>query len=134
MAVEGKMNEAIKAYVKAKELEPKLEFDSKFSDVAESWNSLCWFGSLHGYADDFTVIAACESAVRLEPESEAYRDSRGLNRVLNGDFQGAIEDFQFCITRDTDEGRNAQHRQWINALQRRENPFTPQELKSLFGQ
>jgi len=130
----GKLDEAIKAYSKAKVLDPKFEFDPKFSKVAENWNSLCWVGSLHGYANDPTIMAACESAVRLEPESESYRDSRGLNRVLNGDFQGAIEDFQFYVARNTDEARNAQCQQWIDALQRGENPFTPQDLESLLDQ
>jgi WD40 repeat protein len=42
---EGKVREAIAAYTEAQKLDPTLEIS------ADSWNSLCWYGSVHGYAD-----------------------------------------------------------------------------------
>lgn len=131
---EGKLDEAIKAYSAARVLDPRLEFDPMFTKVAEDWNSLCWFGSLHGYANNPTVIAACESAVRLEPESDSYRDSRGVARALARDFQGAIEDFQFYITHTDYEADKAQRQQWIDSLRAGENPFTPDEINKLLNE
>ncbi len=131
---EGKLNEAIKAYSAAMVLDPRLEFDSMFTKVAEDWNSLCWFGSFHGYATDPTVMAACESAVRLEPESESYRDSRGVARALTGNFQGAIEDFQYYIDHTDYEVDKAQRQRWLEALNQGENPFTSDEINKLLNE
>jgi tetratricopeptide (TPR) repeat protein len=65
---EGKVKDAIAAYTKAQQLDPKVEID------AESWNSLCWYGSLHRHAAD--VMFACEKAVQLAPNDGDIRDSR----------------------------------------------------------
>jgi regulator of sirC expression with transglutaminase-like and TPR domain len=40
---------------------------------------------------------ACEQAVQLDPNTGHWYDSRGLARALSGDYQGAIEDFQFFV-------------------------------------
>ncbi|MGK7873573.1 MAG: caspase family protein [Xenococcaceae cyanobacterium] len=55
LAREGKFSEAIAAYQKAQKLDSKLEIS------ALSWNELCWFGSLHGYAAE--VMYACEKGL-----------------------------------------------------------------------
>ena len=97
---------------------------------ANDWNGLCWNGSLNGYASD--VIFACEKAVALAPNDGAIRDSRGLARALTGDFDGAIEDFQAYIDlADSPDEMKNQRREWIEALERGENPFTEEVLESL---
>jgi tetratricopeptide (TPR) repeat protein len=126
----GKINEAIAVYRKKIEISPDNEY---------VLNALCRSGSLHGKAAE--VMDACEKVVKLKPEDEFYRDSRGLARALTGDTQGAIEDFQFFVERigcfllfvgRTECGELKQKRQdWIDALRRGENPFTPEELERL---
>ncbi|NET06274.1 MAG: hypothetical protein F6K16_16540 [Symploca sp. SIO2B6] len=44
LAIEGKAKEAITNYQQAQ------KFDSKLKISADSWKTLCWYGSLHGYA------------------------------------------------------------------------------------
>ncbi len=89
LAIQGLLVEALAAYAEAQTLDPTLEIS------ARSWNTLCWFGSLWGYAT--AVLDACERAVELAPENGDYHDSRGLARALTGDYEGAIEDFEFYI-------------------------------------
>ncbi len=48
----GKVEEAIAAYQQAQKLDPNLKIS------AQSWNTLCWFGSLHRSATE--VMFACE--------------------------------------------------------------------------
>jgi hypothetical protein len=57
--------------------------------------SLCWAGSLRGYAAE--VMTACDLAVERDPDSGWYRDSRGVARALTGDYPGAISDFEAYI-------------------------------------
>ncbi len=125
LAKQGKVIEAIAAYKEAQKLDPNLEISP------QSWNSLCWFGSLQGHAAK--VMDACEKAVALAPKDGGIRDSRGLARALTGDIEGAIKDFQFFL--DWTGGREKEKRQqWIDALRAGENPFTEEEIKSLFGE
>ena len=81
-------------------------------------------------------MTACDKAVSLAPEEpvlEYYLDSRGLARALTGDTQGAIEDFQaFIESPYTDEEEKAKRQRWIDALRAGKNPFTKEELESLF--
>ena len=99
----------------------------------EHLNSVCWFASLWDMADK--AMFACELAVELEPEHGGIRDSRGLARALTGDFEGAIEDFQFYIAWGTTnrEGRADLdlRRAWIEALQQGINPFDEATLNAL---
>jgi len=58
-------------------------------------NSMCWFGSLSGFAAQ--VMPACERAGlsgAVEHAWQNWRDSRGVARAITGDYAGAIEDFQ----------------------------------------
>jgi WD40 repeat protein len=98
-------------------------------------NSLCWFGSLDGFAAE--VLQACEDAVLLAPASQAAgnRDSRGLALALTGKTDRAIEDFQAFVdwskqngVYDTD-GRKRE--EWIAALKSGQNPLDKQLLQSL---
>ncbi|MBW4586739.1 hypothetical protein G7B40_015230 [Aetokthonos hydrillicola Thurmond2011] len=123
---EGKIKEALADYKEAQNLDPKVEID------AGSWNSLCRYGSLHGYAGD--VMFACEKAVALAPGDGAIRDSRGLARALTGNTQGAIEDFETFIQSTDNQEQKSQRQRWVNALRAGKNPFTDEELKSLVDQ
>ena len=86
LARQGAIPKAMAAFSEAQASDPNLAIDS------DSWNSLCWDGSLWGFATD--VMAACEQAVALEPDNGDKLDSRGLARALAGDYPGAIQDFQ----------------------------------------
>ncbi len=98
-------------------------------------NSLCWFGSLDGFADQ--VMPACERAVSLAPANQAsgFRDSRGLALALTGQTDKAIEDFQAFVDWSMQNGYydtdGRQREEWIAALKRGENPFDQQLLQSL---
>jgi tetratricopeptide (TPR) repeat protein len=100
---------------------------------APELNNICWFASLWNMANQ--AMFACELAVELEPERGGIRDSRGLARALTGDFEGAIEDFQYYIAWGTTnrEGRADLdlRRAWIEALQQGINPFDEATLNAL---
>jgi WD40 repeat protein len=135
---ESKIKEAIAAYTEAQKLDPTLEIS------ADSWHSLCWDGSVHGYAKD--VMFACEKAVALAPDHGYIRGSRGLARALMGNTQGAIEDFdayvQWSNSAQARANNNEQwlaywrskEQRWIADLKAGKNPFTPDEMKSLLNE
>jgi WD40 repeat protein len=56
---------------------------------------LCLYGSLDGFAE--IVLPACDRAVELEPDTGFRKEFRGLARVLTGNYEGAIEDYQALI-------------------------------------
>ncbi|MEQ8466956.1 nSTAND1 domain-containing NTPase [Coleofasciculus sp. E1-EBD-02] len=126
LALRGEVKEAIASYAQAQKLDPTLEIS------ANSWNQLCWFGSLHQQATQ--VMDACEKAVTLEPEDGDIRNSRGLARALTGNTAGAIEDFQAYIEWTKDDNHKAQRQRWINELRAGKNPFTPEELERLLNE
>jgi len=78
--------------------------------------------------------------VRLAPEDDNYlaarsRDTRGLAKALIGDTQGAIEDFEAVIASDmTPREIKAQQQEWVGALRKGQQPFTPQLLEKLRSQ
>ncbi len=119
----GKVKEAVADYTKAQELDPKVEIN------ADSWRSLCWYGSLRKQAAD--VMFACNKAVALSPKNS---DSRGLARALTGNTQGAIEDFEAYIASTENKKGKSKVQQWVNSLRAGKNPFTDEELKSLLKQ
>ena len=125
---EGKVQEAVDAFDKAKQV------DATWKISQESWNRLCWYGALHGAAPGAahsvakTVISVCDTAVALAPGNGDVRDSRGVLRALTGDTPGAIEDFQAFI-KGTDWAEGKKQRQgWIDALKKGEKPFTKKEI------
>lgn len=93
----------------------------------DSLNELCRYGSLNGKA--LEVMFACEIATQEMPENEQYRDNRGLARALIGNFEGAVEDFQFFIERTNDLKLKLEREHWILLLQKGINPFTRGEEK-----
>ncbi len=74
---------------------------------------------------------ACEKAVALAPKDGGIQDSRGLARALT-ETAGAIEDFQAFVEWTKNERKKAQRQRWIDALRADKNPFTEEEIKSLF--
>ncbi|OYD90727.1 ribosome assembly protein 4 [Nostoc sp. 'Peltigera membranacea cyanobiont' 213] len=120
---EKKFKEALAAYTEALKLDPKVEIP------ADSWNRLCWDGSLQKQAVD--VLPACDKAVALAPENGNIRDSRGLARALTGDTQGAITDFEAYIAQTQNKDSKAQRQRWVKDLRAGKNPFTDAELKKL---
>jgi hypothetical protein len=135
LAWQEKIEPAIANYQEAQQMDSRLEIS------AHSWNRLCWYGSLYGYAAQ--VIEACETAVEIESEDRDYRKSRGLARALTGDTQGAIEDFQFYVDElqsYVDENQDEEEyyidgirqvQDWIDTLEAGENPFTEEVLEGL---
>ncbi|MEO0867969.1 MAG: TIR domain-containing protein [Cyanobacteria bacterium J06642_11] len=126
---EAKIEETISVFNQGR------EFDLNQTVQARILNSICWEGSLQGYASK--LLDVCEEAVALAPDHGGIIDSRGLARALTGDTEGAISDFQYFIDWTPDDnwsiGEDVKKRrqQWIEALQRGENPFTPEVLRNL---
>jgi WD40 repeat protein/tetratricopeptide (TPR) repeat protein len=125
LAGKGKINEALAAFRDAQKLDP-----TKIG--GESWNSLCWQGTLWGRADQ--VIRSCEEALRLEPGNWHFMDSRGLARALTNNKPGAIKDFEFYVSHADNVERKMERERWISALRQGRNPFTPEVRKSLFAE
>ncbi|TVR10367.1 MAG: hypothetical protein EA395_09005 [Phormidium sp. GEM2.Bin31] len=120
----GEVLEAVSLYNEAEALSLHFEVG------AQSWNLLCWYGSLWNQAE--AVISACNRAVEMKPDNVEIRDSRGLARALLGDYEGAIDDFQAFVQETDHEGRRFQRQNWIEMLRADENPFTPSVLRMLF--
>ncbi|MDJ0659231.1 MAG: caspase family protein [Crocosphaera sp.] len=126
LAEDHKIDQALTTYQTAQELDPDLKID------AESWATLCWFGSLNRKAKE--VLFACENAVKNSPDNTEIKalsiDSQGLARALTEDFEGAIKDFQAVLY--LPGGRDKYKRkQWIEQLKKGENPFTDEVLEEL---
>ena len=138
LAKDGEIEEAIAAYQEAQKLDPTLEIS------ADSWGSLCFFGSLKGHAAD--VMFACEKAVALEPEPGRFRGSHGIARALTGDIEGAIEDFYASMNWSNSNQARAKYKKrwldqwrarlkpWIDSLRAGKNPFTPEEIERLLNE
>ena len=130
LAQQGKLEEALQTYAEAEKLNPSLATDARF------WNHVGWAASLGGHAAK--ALKASEKAVELtakeDPSLAGRRDTRGLARALTGDIQGAIEDFEAFIGSDAKPALKAQRQQWVDALRKGQQPFTPQLLKKLWSQ
>jgi hypothetical protein len=103
--------------------------DSPLTFEANTWNSVCWFASLYGHAEQ--AMPACEAAVAPDTTVLYIRDSRGLARALVGDTQGAIDDFRYAVEGATNEEFVSTRSAWLEALLAGENPFTGEVLKEL---
>ncbi len=136
LARQSKVTEAVAAYAQAQDLDPELKIS------AADWNELCWCGSASGHADAARVEVkeACDKAVELSKGDFRFRDSRGVNRAMNNDFEGAIEDFRDLIERiDSSSLPNRsdlkkQRQRWVDKLSARQDPFTPDDMKQLLSQ
>ncbi|MFN6486659.1 MAG: hypothetical protein RMX98_027770, partial [Nostoc sp. DedQUE02] len=119
---ESKVQQAVANYNDAQKLDPQIEIS------ADSWNTLCWEGSLRRQAK--LVMFACEKAVNLQPDNGSFRNSRGLAKALTGNSRGAIADFEAYIAQANDQDK-AQRQRWVKDLKAGKNPFTDEELKKL---
>lgn len=123
LIVQGEIEAAIATFEKAQAIDPEVNI------TADTWDQLCWQGSVQGYAQQ--VLTACETAVVLAPQNSDMRNARGLAKALTGDFEGAIADFEYFVTHSNNEETRSQRQQWIEALKSGENPFTPELLEHL---
>ena len=127
LAGQGDIEEALFYFAEAQTIYPEIHIS------AESWNYLCWYGSLWGYAAQ--VMDACETAVLLDPPDGGIRDSRGVARAIVGDYSGAIEDFQFFVAwmkKISENSISIQKREaWIIELENGRNPFNAGMLELL---
>ncbi len=132
LAQVGHIISATQQFSKALAVAPTLPIS------ADSWNILCWYGSLWEHADE--VLYACERAVAQQPAHGGIRDSRGIARALLGDDEGAVDDFTFFVTHvarnpyNTSENEIVLRKRWITSLQRGENPFTREMLRKMRGE
>jgi hypothetical protein len=117
----GDVEASLSSLDQAQRLDPDVEIS------ATTWNNLCWTGSLLDHVD--SVKDACEQAVFLAPKESYHHGSRGLNRALLGDKEGALEDFEFAIEQGDDW--KSRREAWVKALKAGENPFTPEVLEAL---
>jgi WD40 repeat protein len=126
----NRIEPALVAYREAVGITPDLE---SLNFDADEWNGVCWFFTARGHAA--TVLPACELAGRKNEKDPGIRDSRGVARALTGNLQGAIADVQFFVdAAKTDADIRQQRLRWLEALRKGENPFTPEELKTLESQ
>jgi hypothetical protein len=132
LAKDGEIEEALAIYAAV------ANTHTTFKIRANTWNALCWFGSLWGKAAE--VMTACDNAVQgasgTDRDVLAYsRSSRGIARALTGDYSGAIEDLQFFITwYENDSSRRdlvLQREAWIVDLEIGQNPFDEATLAVL---
>jgi TonB family protein len=123
LARAGTIESASVAFTKAQRL------DTRLASSPTIWWTLCWYGSLWGYADRF--LSACDRSVALDPDSVRARDARGIARALTGDLQGAIADFEAVAAASTDPRQRAERMEWSQALRAGRNPVTPEVVQRL---
>ena len=139
LAQQGKIAESIAAFARAQKFDPALK------GPGAAWNTLCWIGSLHRHAAE--VMPACEKAVSLDPKNGRFRTSRGLAKAMVQKVDESIADFEAFLAWEESEqkkrmglssrkwlqGQRLRHEEWLAALRAGQNPFTPEELKTLLG-
>jgi hypothetical protein len=103
--------------------------ESPFDLSTNTWNLLCWYGSLNGFVDE--VMHACESAVASDSTVISYVDSRGLARAVSGDITGAASDFEYVVEHAPQGVFLDTRAAWLEKLRHGENPFTDEVLREL---
>jgi tetratricopeptide (TPR) repeat protein len=104
------------------------------SNWMQALNSLCWDYSLLEQPD--RALPYCEQLTELAPSDDLphYRGGRGFTYALLGRYDEAAADLEVyvdwmgteVVSLFADRGR-----EWIAALKRGENPFTPEVLAEL---
>ncbi len=96
----------------------------------------CRYGAIAGQPE--AVMGICERMAQANPNSLWARDSRGIARMLAGDYPGAIEDFAFVVetmhAAGFSGGNVAQRERFIEAMRDGQNPVTEEDLESLLRQ
>ncbi len=98
------------------------------------WSQLCRNGIVNG--DSAGVLDYCESAVGRNPPNLILREDLAIARMLSGDRELAIHDYEYIVS--TAKQREAaaafvqQREAWLTALKAGQNPFTPEVLNRLF--
>lgn len=94
-------------------------------------NLVAWQGTLAGFSK--TVKTAAETAVKIAPHDFNYLDTRALNRALNGDRDGAIQDFRQVVQNKANfqEDFIKLRKKWLRVLESGNNPFNRDELSRL---
>ncbi len=104
----------------------------------DSWylqTQLCWYTAL--FADPRQAMSACEAGVALaKPHEGAGLLLRGFARARAGDLPGALADIEAGLEKaqlPENAGKRMRHdwADWLNTLQRGEDPFTPEVLERL---
>jgi hypothetical protein len=121
------------------------DFDAMFAELdrshlerapasfgADTWNSICWYASLYGYAE--RAMPACEATVAPDSTNLARRDSRAVARALVGDTDGAIADFTYIVDHAPEGAFLDMRAGWLDVLKAGGNPFTEKELLRLRGE
>ncbi len=137
LAKEGDIKAALVAYDEAIKRNPNIKIS------ADSWNTLCWNGSLYNSASQ--VIFACNNTVILEPSNLIFRQNRTIAKVLAGDKNGAISEIEISLSKIYRENlevilsireRNyseqytyAEQKGWLDDLSQDKTPFTEEKLE-----
>ena len=106
-------------------LDLAMSFDPEYELEGSYYGSFCWYGGIWDFASD--VISYCDLSIELEPEVGNLYGSRGFVRTLLGDFEGAINDFQFAKNwweeTNPDSHWSSTFEEWINSLENGQNPI-----------
>ena len=138
---------ALEALSVAVEFDPEIEV-KQATDLVDAYIRVCRPGVFVYYRSPELIMPACQRAVELAEDSEynfigAARDSRGLALTMNGDYAGAIEDFEFFIqwARENNipnaEALISQREIWIEKLDAGKNPFleeSPNQILIIINQ
>ena len=127
-AKEGRLEEAIKEYDKAKAQNQELEKEAWF------WNVVGRSRCLNGEATK--ALSDCKKAVKLAAKDAHLlwqsRETRCIARAITGDIKGAIDDLKAVIDSDElDEEDEDLREEWLQSLEEGDNPFTPEALGEL---
>ena len=107
------------------------KIDSTYEISADYWNDLCWYGLIWGEGENKMILEAGKKAVELDSSNVNYKDTRGVVRALNHDYQGAINDFETFVNRTTDNSKKERRIKWIKDLRAGKNPFNKDEFLEL---
>jgi WD40 repeat protein len=125
---QGFPDDALALYQHGRDLDPLLSVSAQF------WNTLSWHGSLQGVNGAKRLGFASDLALALDPANGDYRDTRGLRRVLEGDQEGAIGDFEAYVWYSTNYRYRQERQEWVRRLRSGtpvEQIFTPEVLNGL---
>jgi WD40 repeat protein/uncharacterized caspase-like protein/tetratricopeptide (TPR) repeat protein len=92
-------------------------------------NTVCWQGSLYGFAAE---VQACGEFAWKQTHEIEYLDTLALAKALLGDRQGAIDDFARVLLPRTNQGeRIAKRSLWLKELRAGRSPFDDATLRLL---